>query len=82
MNGCWDWIGWYGNDFDVKTGKQLSTMKKMIDRIVSGFNPIDPLTELQVTDTTNHSVSLSWKQVSGATSYNIYRNDQKANVNY
>jgi chitodextrinase len=79
MNGCWDWIGWYGNDFDVKSGKQLSTMKKIIDRIVSGFNPIDPPTELQVTNTTNNSVSLSWIQVSGATSYNIYRDGQKVN---
>jgi chitodextrinase len=79
MNGCWDWIGWYGNDFDVKSGKQLSTMKKIIDRIVSGFNPIDPPTELQVTHMTNNSVSLSWKPVSGAISYNIYRNGQKAN---
>ncbi len=79
MNGCWDWIGWYGNDFDVKSGKQLSATKKMIDRIVSGFNPIDSPTELQVTHTTNNSVSLSWKQVSGATSYNIYRNGQKIN---
>jgi chitodextrinase len=79
MNGCWDWIGWYGNDFDVKSGKQLSATKKMIDRIVSGFNPIDSPTELQVTGTTNNSVSLSWKQVSGATHYNIYRNGQKIN---
>ena len=37
MNGCWDWIGWYGTDFDVKSGKQLTAMKKMIDRITGGF---------------------------------------------
>lgn len=79
MNGCWDWIGWYGTDFDVKSGKQMSTMKKIIDRVVSGFNPIEPPTELQVTETTNNTVSLSWKSVTSATSYNIYRNGQKVN---
>ena len=79
MNGCWDWIGWYGNDFDVKSGKQSTAMKKMIDRVTSGFNPIDAPTDLQVTDTNDNSVSLSWKQVSDATGYNVYTNGNKAN---
>jgi hypothetical protein len=79
MNGCWDWVGWYGSDFSVKSGKQLSTMKKMIDRITSGFNPIDAPANLQVTDTTDNSASLSWKQVSGASGYNVYRNGEKVN---
>ncbi len=36
-NGCWDWVGYYGTDFDKKTGKQMSTIKKMIDRVSSGY---------------------------------------------
>jgi poly(3-hydroxybutyrate) depolymerase len=79
MNGCWDWVGWYGADFDVKSGKQLTAMKKMIDRITSGFNPIDAPTELVATATTDNSVSLSWKQVSDASGYNVYRNGVKTN---
>jgi hypothetical protein len=80
MNGCWDWIGWYGADFDVKSGKQSTAMKKMIDRVTSGFNPIDAPTGLQVTGTTDNSVSLSWSQVSSANGYNIYRNNVKVNT--
>jgi hypothetical protein len=79
MNGCWDWIGWYGADFDVKSGKQLTAMKKIIDHITAGFNPIAAPTGLQVTGTTDNSVSLSWSQVSTANGYNIYRNGVKVN---
>jgi len=79
MNGCWDWIGWYGTDFDVKSGKQSAAMKRMIDRITGGFNTIDAPTQLQVTDITDNSVSLSWKQVSDASGYNVYRNGVKIN---
>jgi hypothetical protein len=79
MNGCWDWIGWYGADFDVKSGKQSSVMKKMMDRITSGFNSIDGPTGLEVTSTTDNSVSLSWKSVSDAIGYNVYRNGAKTN---
>ncbi|CAF1230611.1 unnamed protein product [Rotaria magnacalcarata] len=78
-NGCWDWIGWYGTDFSVNSGKQLAAMKKMIDRITGGFNPIDIPKELQVTAVTDNSVSLSWKQVSSAHGYNVYRNGGKVN---
>ncbi|CAF0775007.1 unnamed protein product [Adineta steineri] len=79
MNGCWDWIGWYGTDFNHKTGKQSAAMKKMIDRVVSGFNPIDPPTQLKIDSITDNSISLSWNQVIGASGYNIYRNGQKVN---
>ena len=75
LNGCWDWIGWYGADFDVKSGKQLTAMKKIIDRITGGFNPIAAPTGLQVTSTTDNSISLSWNQVSGANGYRLYRNN-------
>jgi chitodextrinase len=79
MNGCWDWIGWYGADFNVKSGKQSTAMKKIIDRITAGFNPIAAPAGLQVTGTTDNSVSLLWNQVSGASGYNVYRNGAKIN---
>jgi poly(3-hydroxybutyrate) depolymerase len=37
-NGCWDWVGYYGTDFDRKTGVQMAAVKKMIDRISSGYS--------------------------------------------
>ena len=79
-NGCWDWIGWYGADFDVKSGKQLTAMKKMINRITGSFSPIDRPVEFEVTSVTDSSVSLRWKQVSGAAGYNLYRDGGKVNV--
>lgn len=36
-NGCWDWVGYYGTDFDRKSGKQMAAIKKMIDRLAGGF---------------------------------------------
>jgi len=79
MNGCWDWIGWYGTDFSVKSGKQSAAMKKMIDRVVSGFNPIGAPAQLQVNTITDNTVALSWQPVSGAAGYNLYRNGGKVN---
>lgn len=38
-NACWDWLGWYGANFQVKTGTQMAAIKKMIDRIVAGHQP-------------------------------------------
>jgi len=43
------------------------------------FNPIDAPTGLEVIATTDNSVSLSWKPVSGASGYNVYRNGVKIN---
>ena len=35
LNGCWDWLGFYGDDFATKKGAQMRAIKKMIDRIAS-----------------------------------------------
>ncbi|KAH9405782.1 hypothetical protein TYRP_014078 [Tyrophagus putrescentiae] len=32
-NGCWDWMGMYGSDFSTKSGVQMATIRKMIERI-------------------------------------------------
>ena len=31
--GCWDWVGYTGYDFQIKTGKQLSAIRAMVDRL-------------------------------------------------
>lgn len=87
-NGCWDWVGYYGTDFDRRSGRQMAALKRMIDRIASGYTgggggggggttiPAAP-TGLAVTGTTASTVSLSWAASTGATSYNVYRNGSK-----
>jgi poly(3-hydroxybutyrate) depolymerase len=35
---CWDWVGWYGEDFDQKSGVQMKAIAAMIERVASG-NP-------------------------------------------
>ncbi|KAG9255099.1 fungal cellulose binding domain protein [Emericellopsis atlantica] len=36
-NGCWDWVGWYGNNADQKGGVQMAAIVAQVNRIVSGF---------------------------------------------
>ena len=33
VEGCWDWIGWYGNDYDQKSGAQLRAIRAMIQQV-------------------------------------------------
>jgi len=90
-NACWDWVGYYGTDFDRKSGKQMAAIKKMIDRIGSGTGGADggadggavippAPTGLSVAGTTSSTVSLAWTASAGATSYDVYRNGSKANA--
>lgn len=34
--GCWDWVGWYGENADYKGGTQLEAIVGMVKRITSG----------------------------------------------
>jgi poly(3-hydroxybutyrate) depolymerase/chitodextrinase len=73
-NGCWDWWGY--NDpasYDTKHGVQMAAIKKMVDRLTSGYAALPAPTGLVVSGTDDTSVSLSWSAVSGAASYNVYR---------
>jgi poly(3-hydroxybutyrate) depolymerase len=93
-NACWDWIGWYGNNFAQKSGTQMAAIKAMVDRIASGAGsgdggggttpPTDPVlpapTGLSLSGATATSMDLSWGAVAGASGYNVYRNGNKANA--
>ncbi|HEY9102037.1 fibronectin type III domain-containing protein [Chitinimonas sp.] len=79
-NGCWDWVGWYGSNFDTRNGVQITAFKAMMDRVASGFVSLGAPTGLAVTGTSGSSVSLSWSAVSGASGYNVYRNGSKVNT--
>ena len=35
--GCWDWIGWYGSDFDQKSGVQVKAIAAMVEQITSAY---------------------------------------------
>jgi len=83
-NGCWDWVGWYGSNFDQKPGVQMTAIVKMVNQITSGYTgggsggggttiPAAP-GGLAVSGTTSTSVSLSWSASTGATSYSVFRN--------
>jgi len=42
-NGCYDWIGWYGDNFDQHGGKQVTAVRSMITRLMGGSSgPVDP----------------------------------------
>ncbi len=34
-NGCWDWFGYTGNNYALKSGPQLAAVHAMIDRLIS-----------------------------------------------
>ncbi|WP_139826428.1 extracellular catalytic domain type 2 short-chain-length polyhydroxyalkanoate depolymerase [Derxia lacustris] len=81
-NGCFDWIGWYGSNFDQKAGVQMAAIKAMVDRIGSGFTggggggtgvPAVP-TGLAATGSTSTSITLAWGASGGATGYQVWRN--------
>ncbi len=38
-NGCWDWWGFEGSNYALKSGVQMTAIKKMVDRIQSGGGP-------------------------------------------
>jgi Esterase PHB depolymerase len=80
-NGCWDWIGWYGTDFDQKTGVQIKAIIAMVDRILAGQSsgsaggaPPAP-TNVAVSGTTSSSITIGWTASAGASSYKVYRDD-------
>ena len=35
-NGCWDWWGFEGSNYALKTGPQMAAIKRMVDRVQSG----------------------------------------------
>ncbi|HEY2031150.1 MAG TPA: PHB depolymerase family esterase [Myxococcales bacterium] len=75
-NGCWDWIGWYGSNFDQVGGAQMAAIVAMVNQITSGFSASIPAapTAVKVGAVTNTTVALSWTASTGATSYSVFRN--------
>ena len=85
-NGCWDWIGWYGNNFAQKAGTQQAAIKAMVTRLSSGAGSgggggaLPAPSGVATSNATASSMTIGWSAVSGAASYNVYRNGSKANA--
>jgi poly(3-hydroxybutyrate) depolymerase len=86
-NGCWDWIGWYGTNFAQKAGTQMGAIKAMVDQVSSGTGSggggsgaLPPPTGVATSNATTSSMQITWNAVSGAASYNVYRNGGKVNA--
>lgn len=92
-NACWDWLGWYGNNFGQKTGPQMAAIKAMVDRLSSGNGsgngggsggggtptPLPAPTNITASNATSSSMLIGWSAVAGASGYNVYRGATKAN---
>lgn len=93
-NACWDWVGWYGSNFARKAGPQMTAIKAMVDRIASGAGSgngggggedpppaaLPAPTGVSASGATASSMVIGWNAVTGAASYNVYRNGNKANA--
>jgi poly(3-hydroxybutyrate) depolymerase len=90
-NGCWDWIGWYGSNFAQKTGTQAAAIKAMVAQLSSGAGSggggggggtttLAAPTGVATSGATTTTMNVNWSAVSGAASYNVYRNANKTNA--
>ena len=78
--GCWDWWGYTNFNYAVKSGRQITTVKAMLDRLTRGYvrDPA-PLTtagagsEIVVNDVSDAGVAIAWTQVAGAQGYKVNR---------
>jgi len=81
-NGCWDWIGWYGNNFAQKAGTQMVAIKAMVDQLSSGSGGGGSLpapTGLGTSNATDTTMTIAWNAVSGAASYRVFRGGSQVN---
>jgi poly(3-hydroxybutyrate) depolymerase len=86
-NACWDWVGWYGNNFAQKAGTQVAAIKAMVDQLSSGTGSgggggtaLPAPTGVSLSGATNTSMTIGWSGVAGAASYNVFRNGNKVNA--
>ena len=91
-NSCWDWWGYDSVNYSKKSGPQMAAIKAMVDQVSSGTggtggggNPPDPAalpapTGVNTSNATASSMKVGWNAVTGAASYNVYRNANKTNA--
>ena len=83
-NACWDWVGWYGTNFARKAGPQMAAIKAMVDQVSSGTGggggSLPAPTGVVTSGATTSSMVIGWGAVTGAASYNVFRNGNKVNA--
>jgi len=84
-NSCFDWWGYDNANYAKKSGPQMAAIKAMVDRVGSGGTTNPPVdlpapTGVSTSGATANSMAIGWNAVSGATSYNVYRNGNKTNA--
>ena len=86
-NSCWDWWGYDSANYAKKSGPQMVAIKAMVDHVLSGGSNPPPGTTTLAAPTavttsgaTTSTMNISWNAVSGAASYNVYRNTNKTNA--
>lgn len=79
-NGCWDWWGYVNSDFATKRGRQIASIRGMLDRLAGRFTgpaavsgSFGTPTGVVAKDSTASMVDVAWKEVAGATGYHVYR---------
>jgi poly(3-hydroxybutyrate) depolymerase len=80
---CWDWWGYidHTDGYVTKSGKQISTIKRMLDALTAGAMPAAAAAAapglapaaLTVTDTSDTGAALAWSPVDGASAYRVQR---------
>lgn len=86
-NSCWDWWGYDNANYARKSGPQMVAIKAMVDQLsAGGTTPPPPPAGLpapagvSTSGATSSSMTINWNAVSGAASYNVYRNSNKTNA--
>ncbi len=77
--GCWDWWGYTNFNYAVKAGRQITTIKAMLDRLTGGHlqNPAAPADAARfgivVNDVSSTGSAIAWAATAGAQSYTVNR---------
>ena len=85
-NSCWDWWGYDSAAYAKKSGPQMTAIKAMVDQVSAGGTTPPPAaalpapTGVATSNAAASSMTISWTGVTGAASYNVYRNASKTNA--
>jgi len=87
-NSCWDWWGYDSANYAKKSGPQMAAIKAMVDQLSAGGTTPPPPppaalpapTNVSVSNATASAMTINWAAVTGAASYNVYRNNNKTNA--
>ena len=84
-NSCWDWWGYDSADYAKKSGPQMAAIKAMVEQVSAGSSTPPPAmlpapSGVATSSATASSMTVGWNAVSGAASYNVYRNAGKVNA--